>query len=289
MDKAIEEYNNYIRTLCKPYLVKDISTYIYSSKLLFDYFVWGKENLVCDYIDPDSIKRLKHIWADILKLKIPLNFWNEFPKVYTATTHIYWNIAYFSNYLNRPTNQISFNQDAISHDYINNKLSIRCRRSRISLVKIMQAVWLVYKKSSLPEIQTKVQQIKKTIENLHEMEFSYLPQDAIDRKFILDKISQYVFISNSDIDELVKGREEIPKYIHDPLLERLSSISDYHNMKESRYFSALLRLKEKVDKFEIQLKNEIKRLDGSFDHNIQFSFDNNIMKLKEILKSDQKS
>jgi hypothetical protein len=283
VDKAIGEYNNYVRTLYGQYIINDLETYLYSAKLLFDYFIWGKENILCDYVDFETINRLKHIWENGLKLRIPNTFWKEFPKVYTATTHLCWGILYFSNYLNRPLNQMCFDEDVIKHKYINDKLFIRCKRSRVSLTKIMQTVWLIYNKSSLPETQSKAQKIQFAINDLYTIESNYLPQDSIDRKIILDKISEYVFISDSDIEELVTKGEINPTFIQNPLLKRLAAIVYYNSIKETKYFSALLKLKERVDKFEFRLANEVKRLNNDFDNNIQLSFTINSAKLKEKL------
>lgn len=286
LDKSIAEYNKEIHTLYEGHITKDVETYIYSSKMLFDYFTYGKENLRCDYIEPDTIKRLKNIWEQSLKVKIPLTFWNEFPKIYTTITHLCWGIVYLCNYLNRPINLIDFDEEIISHAYVNTKLSIRCKRSRISLTKIMQTVSLIYKKTSLPETTTKVWQIKNAIIDLSALESYYLPADPIDRKIVLDQISEHVFLPDSDKTELIKGNEKTLSFSKSPILDTLASIIDFHNMKETKYFSALLRLKERVDKFEIQLNNEINRLENSFDKNIQLSFDNNSRKLMEILRGE---
>jgi hypothetical protein len=284
VDKAIGEYNNYVQTLYGQYITNDLGTYLYSAKLLFDYFVWGGKNILCDYVDPGTINRLKYIWENTLKIRIPLTFWNEFPKVYTATTHLCWGILYFSNYLNRPLTQMCFDEEAIKHKYINNKLFIRGKRSRVSLTKIMQTVWLIYNKSSLPEVQSKAQKIQIAINDLFAIDSNYLPQDMIDRKIILDKISEYIFISDSDKEELINKRENNPTFTQNPLLHRLGSIVNYNTIKETKYFSALLRLKERVDKYEFRLSNEVKRLNNDFDNNIHLSFTYNSSKLKEKLK-----
>jgi hypothetical protein len=147
----------------------------------------------------------------------------------------------------------------------------------------MQTVWLIYNKSSLPETQSKAQKIQFAINDLYTIESNYLPQDSIDRKIILDKISEYVFISDSDIEELVTKGEINPTFIQNPLLKRLAAIVYYNSIKETKYFSALLKLKERVDKFEFRLANEVKRLNNDFDNNIQLSFTINSAKLKEKL------
>lgn len=289
LDSCIQKYINDIRELYESLIMKDIQSYIYSIKILLDHFIYGNISIDCDYIDDQRKNRLIAIWNNELKLKFPKIFWKELPSVYSSVTHLLWNDIFFSNYLNRNISHLSFNEEILSHKYVNTKLFIRCKRSKVSLLKIMQVVYILISRLNQSDTEGKIQKIQKSSLELSDLEIYYLPKEKIDRKIILDKLSNHISIPDSEKLVLLKERSDNLYLTRNELLNKLSAVYNYYVIQKDIYYSILVNLRNKVDNYEKLLNVEIVNLQSIVNEKEQIFFQNYIGLIKDKLNADEKS
>ena len=198
--------------------IENVQKLIQASKYLIDFFLFGELNISDDHIDYNCLMQVKNMWESESSHKLSDRFWETLSKYYRDITRLYWGERFYNNYLVKRVDEIEFESNLIINKNFPayKKLPIRSLKSKRTLKSIFDNNYIINKKINNLINKNLISVYKTKAQKLSYYLCDYLPPDAIERKYIINKLYKMNMISEMECILLSSDYEktnisEIPK------------------------------------------------------------------------------